>query len=99
MCERVDLGNGQMAIVCGGRRMRKKSMPAEIHFPATNRQLKSRPCKRCGVTIEFWQTPLKKWAPLERMKNDPENRIVSHFSTCPFASEFRKNETQMVLFE
>jgi hypothetical protein len=106
MCERIDLGDGNFAIVCGGHRMRKKSAPAELHFPATNRQLKasrykyfySRPCKRCGVTIEFWQTPSKKWAPLERMKNDPENRIVSHFSTCPFANEFRKVDTQMDLF-
>jgi hypothetical protein len=106
MCERVDLGNGNFAIVCGGHRMKKKSTAGEVQFPATSMRLEAagyrleytRPCKRCGTLIEFWRTRAGKYAPLERQEKDPKHRRVSHFSTCPFANEFRKTDTQMDLF-
>lgn len=109
MSERVDLGNGNFAIVCGGRRARKKAaVSKEIQFPATSKELEAagyrykygRPCRRCGVMIEFWVTPARKWAPLERIaeERDGGKLRVSHFSTCPFANEFRRTDTQMDLF-
>jgi hypothetical protein len=104
MCEYVKIGDG-VTIVCGGHRRPKKPV-ADLQFPATRLQLQAaryrymyfRPCKRCGVEIEFWLTPSKKWAPLERMKDDPEHRRISHFSTCPFANEFRRTDAQGKLF-
>lgn len=105
MCKRIDLGNGSFAIVCGGRSMHNKK-PVEVSLPATAVQLEAagylfkytRPCRRCGVLLEFWLTPAKKWAPLERINSDREHRRLSHFSTCPFADEFRKLDNQMDLF-
>lgn len=78
----------------------------EFKLPATCRQLEAagyrfvyaRRCKRCDVSLEFWQTPAKKWAPLEPMKDDPQRRRASHFATCPFAKEFRAEEKQGKLF-
>jgi hypothetical protein len=101
MCERVDLGDGNFAIVCGGRRMHKKS-EAIIHFPATAQQLKaagwkavySRSCKLCRNPLEFWQKPEGKPMPLEAIQQDGVWMLASHWATCPFADKFRKPEKQ-----
>lgn len=53
-----------------------------MHIPA-------RPCKRCGVHIEFWNTPDKKLMPLE-VSPDNKSELLCHFNTCPHAAEFRK---------
>lgn len=110
-CEKIKLPDGSAAIVCGGRaRSRRpaatKRAAAEIQFPATNTRLEafgwrfqySRPCRRCGARIEFWLTPARKWAPLERSKDSAYNERISHFSTCPFAEEFRKKSKQLEMF-
>lgn len=53
-----------------------------------------RSCKRCGVKIEFWNTPDKKLMPLE---TNPDNtsELLCHFNTCPHAKEFRKPNEKM----
>lgn len=91
MCERIDLGNGQFAIVCGGHR---KSMKQKLTFPATHDQLKAagwnlsftRRCKLCNAMINFWRTPAGKTCPMDI---GPEP-VRSHFETCPQAEKFRK---------
>ena len=107
MCERIDLANGNFAIACGGRRMHQKKK-SEVVFPAACKELDAagyrlrytRKCRRCKAVLEFWLTPAGKWTPLERLENEPEHRRVSHWSTCPFADEFRKTtDKQLDLFE
>lgn len=71
-----------------------------MKFPATRRALTdagyvfefSRPCKRCGHEIEFYRTPTSARAPLEVVPANGEWLLVSHFTTCPFANEFRKKQ-------
>ena len=66
-----------------------------VTFPATRGELTAagyefvytRPCKRCQRALEFWRTPENKYAPLEVLEG---NKLQSHFSTCPFADEFRR---------
>jgi hypothetical protein len=111
MCELIKVGDTVM-LVCGGHRRpagrstRKAAAKVVVQFPATSMRLSAagyifkytRKCRRCGALLEFWLTPDKKWAPLQRMDADPERRRVSHFSNCPFAAEFRKGEPQLELF-
>lgn len=80
-----------------------------MNFPADRKQLElagyvqqknmSRPCKRCGADLEFWTTPLGKLAPLEVIKYGSAWMLVSHFETCPYAAEFRKNRPAVALDE
>ncbi|MGO9641497.1 MAG: hypothetical protein ACLP1Y_09370 [Candidatus Acidiferrales bacterium] len=111
MCIAVKMPDGSVAIVCGGHARNpepamKKRAAAEIQFPATVTRLEaagyrfkySRACRRCGAMIEFWLTPARKWAPLERLKESAYNERGSHFATCPFADEFRKTTTQLEMF-
>jgi hypothetical protein len=80
----------------------KISEPKPFTWPATRKQLyaagyaramhiKARPCRRCGVHLEFWHTPKNSLMPLEI---NPENKkeLLCHFNTCPHAEEFRKPE-------
>ena len=150
MCQTIDLGEGNFAIVCGVRKPAKcnfcKSRPhtrlcdfpvgggatcdaricdecrkpgpndldycpnhesgkASTGFPDTVKKLDAagykkisgRPCKLCGVWLEFWRTPAGKMAPLEVPKGEPDRR-VSHFATCKHADKFRKPK-QESLFE
>lgn len=68
-----------------------------MNFPATRGELSEarwelvyiRNCKRCAKSLEFWRTDKNKFAPLEVIEG---NKLQSHFSTCPFADEFRKKE-------
>lgn len=75
----------------------------------------SRPCKACGMPIEFREGPNGKMIPLQRVKSiyflrDPlyggalehatgatfgtvEAIYVSHFETCPSASDFHRNRS------
>ena len=50
-----------------------------------------RPCKLCGIRIEFWRTPANKIMPIEE---NPEHKdeMLCHFNTCPHADKFRKPE-------
>ncbi len=69
-----------------------------IKFPATRSQVEvagyawqfSRPCKRCGKHLEFYRTPAGRLAPLEMTITNGNWLFISHFSTCPYAHEFRK---------
>src|SRR5690348_7281660 len=101
MCERIDLGGGNFAIVCGGRRMHKKSS-GSVEFPASVQQLKSagwkpqfsRSCRLCHNPLEFWTTPAGRSMPLEAVQRDGVWLLNSHWATCPFADKFRKPETK-----
>lgn len=80
---------------------------AKLEWPATRKALyaagyqremhrPARPCKVCGVRIEFWRTPDGKLMPVEL---DPHStpdapRMLCHFATCPGAEKFRKPEHQ-----
>lgn len=94
-CERLDLGDGKFAIICGGHRRR----PSTVNFPATRGELTaagyklkaSRNCRLCGGHLEFWLTPKNKLAPLEVVAG---NKLQSHFATCPHAAKFRKPEQE-----
>jgi hypothetical protein len=103
MCERVDLGNGQFAMVCGGRRShRKTSMKTNeaktLKFPATLKELRaagwkwvtSRECKLCHTPLQFWRTTAGKLMPLEASIVDGAWILLSHWATCVFADKFRK---------
>lgn len=95
MCQRVDLGNGQTAIVCGGRKPRPK-----VTLPATPDELRragwhievKRACRMCGTLLEFWRTRNEKLMPLEAVPTPGDGlwRLVSHFATCPHADKFRR---------
>lgn len=69
-----------------------------MKLPATRSQIKeagyvfefARPCKRCGVSLEFYRTPAKALSPLEPIVVDRVWLMDSHFKTCPFANEFHK---------
>jgi hypothetical protein len=92
-CERVDMGNGNFAIVCGVRR----SKPA-VHFPATTADLKaagwrpqySRDCRLCHTPLEFWITNKGKPMPIESVLRDGAWVLISHWESCVFADKFRK---------
>lgn len=94
MCERIDLGDGNFAIICGGHRARKK----RVKLPATKDELRgagwrirlSRRCKLCQSEIEFWQPISGKMQPLELVVRDGKKVYVSHFATCPEADKFRR---------
>lgn len=94
MCQRIDLGDGNYAIVCGGRRVSKP----KLHLPATAEQLKaagwrplySRACKLCHNPLEFWRTENGKPMPLESVIIEGTWLLASHWATCPFADKFRK---------
>jgi len=103
MCERIDLGEGHLAIVCGGRRAHgKRSMNANeaktLKLPATLEQLKaagwkcaySRECKLCHTSLEFWRTAAGKLMPLEGVLVEGIWLRASHWATCVFADEFRR---------
>ena len=53
--------------------------------------IRARPCRKCGVRIEFWFTNKSNLMPIE---TNPENKneLLCHFNTCPHAEEFRKPE-------
>lgn len=92
MCERVDLGNGNFAIVCGGRKMKPKTK-----LPATREELNragwrhsvSRDCKLCHSPLEFWITPNGKLMPLDPILDGNKWLLASHWATCVFADSFR----------
>ena len=94
MCQHLDLGNGNHAILCGGRRVKPK-----LHLPASAEQLKSagwrplcsRACKLCHNPLEFWRTQNGKPMPLESVIVDGTWLLASHWATCPFADKFRKS--------
>ena len=76
-------------------------MSAKLTWPLTRKQLYAagyvreftippRPCRRCGVRIEFWRTPENKLMPIEESERADE--MLCHFNTCPHAEEFRKPE-------
>jgi VRR-NUC domain len=82
------------------KRPRRRTKFMGLRWPATRKELyaagyvremtmASRPCKRCGIVIQFWRTPDKKLMPIEESKEDA-NELLCHFNTCPHAEEFRK---------
>ena len=44
-------------------------------------------CKGCGATVEWFTTPKGKKMPMDV---DTAGNVVSHFSTCKNAEDFRK---------
>lgn len=94
MCERVDLGNGNFAIICGGHRARRKT----VKLPATESELKAggwtrvaaRRCRLCQRELEFWKTLSGAVSPVELVLQDGKKVYVSHFATCPERDKFRK---------
>lgn len=68
-------------------------------FPATRGDLTAagwelafiRNCRRCAKSLEFWRAHDKVFHPLEIVDG---NKLQTHFSTCPFAKEFRKPKQQ-----
>jgi len=44
-------------------------------------------CRGCGEVIEWWLTPRGKRMPMDV---DARGNCESHFSTCPKAANFRK---------
>lgn len=46
-----------------------------------------RKCALCPATIEFYETAIKKWLPMEWL--EAERRLVPHWATCPHAEDFR----------
>jgi len=94
VCQRIDLGDGNFAIVCGGRRAHRRP---SVKLPATRdeveaggwRKVEARRCKLCGVPIDIFRTLLGKNAPLEEVLVDGVRKYISHFATCPHANKFR----------
>lgn len=83
--------------ICYSAPRRRRVMEHKLEWPITRQQLykcgwtremqiERRKCKRCPKTIEFWRTPDQKLHPIEER---PDGQLVSHFSTCPNAGEFR----------
>lgn len=103
MCERIDLGDGNYAIVCGGRASHKKK-PEPITWPTSRAKLQlagyhlkyARRCRLCDALIEFWRTPANKMMPLDRR---PDDTFTPHHSTCPRVEEFRQKTNQNELFK
>jgi len=104
MCEVVDLGGGNFAIVCGAHKSEAKAKPKTIAWPATCLELEAagyrlmhvRACKLCYAPIEFWETPAHKFLPCDRGR---DGKRTPHWSTCPRANEFRKKAEQADLFK
>lgn len=46
-------------------------------------------CSACNSAMEWWQTPTGGRIPMNSMTAD-DSPAVSHFATCPNASQFRK---------
>lgn len=44
-------------------------------------------CKGCGAAIEWWITPSNRKMPMDV---DEKGNVLSHFSTCPNAKDFRR---------
>jgi hypothetical protein len=69
-----------------------------MHFPATRAQLQeagykfefARPCRKCGMNLEFYRTPANALAPMEGVVVNKVWLMDSHFKTCPFRDEFKK---------
>lgn len=69
-----------------------------MKLPATRAQLQeagykfefARPCRKCGINLEFYRTPTTALAPMESTVVNKEWVMVSHFQTCQFADEFKK---------
>jgi hypothetical protein len=112
MCERVDLGNGQFAIVCGRRRSHRRaqvgaSEAKKLKLPATLEELKragwkwvtSRECKLCHTPLQFWRTTAGKLMPLEASMAEGVWILLSHWATCVFADKFRKPAPKPVVPE
>lgn len=103
MCERIDLGGGNYAIVCGERAAHKKKLEP-IAWPTSRVKLQvagyhlkyARRCRLCDALIEFWRTPAARLIPLDRRSDDT---LTPHHSTCPWADEFRQKSKQRDLFE
>jgi hypothetical protein len=66
-------------------------------FPATREAMEAAGYKRssytrcsgCGESIEFWTTPAGKQIPMNFMAY-PDTPAVSHFVTCPKATQFKR---------
>lgn len=66
-------------------------------FPATRYEMEERgyqfkhaaPCKGCAKSIHWYRTPTGRMMPMDPM-DGPDSPAVSHFSTCPEASRFKK---------
>ncbi len=106
-CIRLDDGTVMFIDYSAPRKPSKKQMQKKLEWPSTRKtlyaagyardlQAPSRPCKLCGVKIEFWRTPEGKLMPLEvdplSMPNAP--MLLCHFATCPEAEKFRKPQHQ-----
>ena len=95
MCERVDLGGGNFAIVCGMRRSRGRCV---VKLPATEEEIRGggwskqfeRACRLCHTPLIFYRTLDGKLMPTEMILVDGQTKIASHFATCPHALNFRK---------
>jgi len=67
-----------------------------VPFPSSESELlasgytlfKKTYCRKCGVPIQFWNTPNNKLMPMNQDLKD------SHFATCPAAEEFRKGKSR-----
>lgn len=51
-------------------------------------------CRGCGGLIQWWTTPNGKKIPLEVIRRRGESTMQSHFSSCPKASNFRRQENR-----
>lgn len=66
-------------------------------FPATREAMEAEGylrgcysrCRGCNRPMEFWRTPAGKMIPMDPM-DQPDSEAVSHFATCPNATQFRK---------